>query len=146
MEGTSEFGSVSKTSATYYGPAYQVTDMDSLFTSKLINANTPIDANTLHIWFGVMLRKDPITEETKQLLSMMFEDHEVEIGASLDDATMETIQMGYVEGTRKGFDEDVAIWEHKLFRTNPVLCDGDGPLNKLRKWYQQFYTDRAELT
>ncbi|MNF09405.1 3-ketosteroid-9-alpha-monooxygenase oxygenase subunit [compost metagenome] len=28
---------------------------------------------------------------------------------------------------------------------NPLLCDGDGPVYQLRKWYEQFYIDVAEL-
>ena len=28
---------------------------------------------------------------------------------------------------------------HKLYRERPRLCDGDGPLGPLRKWYSQFY-------
>lgn len=141
MSGTSEFGSTTDTTATYYGPAYQVTWMDSIFNSRLINANTPIDENTVHLWFGVMLEKMDITEETKALLEMMFEQQEVTVGTEIKDEHLEAIQLAYVDATRNGFDEDVAIWEHKLYRTNPTLCDGDGPLNKLRKWYQQFYTD-----
>jgi 3-ketosteroid 9alpha-monooxygenase subunit A len=35
----------------------------------------------------------------------------------------------------------VAIWENKCFRQVPVLCDGDGPIMKLREWYAGFYDD-----
>lgn len=38
-------------------------------------------------------------------------------------------------------DQDVPIWEHKKFHQNPVLCDGDGPIHQIRKYYQQFYVD-----
>jgi 3-ketosteroid 9alpha-monooxygenase subunit A len=26
-----------------------------------------------------------------------------------------------------------------------LLCDGDGPLHKLREWYDQFYVDRNKV-
>ena len=39
----------------------------------------------------------------------------------------------------KQLDEDKPIWEHKIYRPLPVLCDGDGPIAKFRKWYSQFY-------
>ena len=32
----------------------------------------------------------------------------------------------------------IYIWENKMFRTRPALCDGDGPIGLLRKWYRQF--------
>jgi phenylpropionate dioxygenase-like ring-hydroxylating dioxygenase large terminal subunit len=36
-------------------------------------------------------------------------------------------------------NEDIPIWEHKIYRPDPVLCDGDGPIAQYRKWFQQFY-------
>src|SRR3546814_6404417 len=41
--------------------------------------------------------------------------------------------------------EDVYIGERKLYRPEPTLCANDGPIAKLRRWYLQFYTDRAKL-
>ena len=37
------------------------------------------------------------------------------------------------------------IWHTKTRVDNPVLCDGDGPINKLRQWYQQFFVDIADV-
>lgn len=39
----------------------------------------------------------------------------------------------------KTYQEDMQIWEHKEYLPNPVLCEGDGAVLKLRKWYSQFY-------
>jgi hypothetical protein len=36
-------------------------------------------------------------------------------------------------------EEDSVIWEHKTYHERPLLCDGDGPIAKLRKWFGQFY-------
>ncbi|MEH6569504.1 MAG: Rieske 2Fe-2S domain-containing protein [Halioglobus sp.] len=38
-----------------------------------------------------------------------------------------------------GVYEDVPIWEEKVYQPNPVLCDGDGPIARNRKWFEQFY-------
>jgi 3-ketosteroid 9alpha-monooxygenase subunit A len=35
-------------------------------------------------------------------------------------------------------EEDRIIWSRKIYHESPLLCDGDGPFNKLRKWYSQF--------
>ena len=43
------------------------------------------------------------------------------------------------------FVEDVDIWHNKFRVDNPLLCDGDGPLHKLREWYDQFYVDRGDV-
>ena len=39
--------------------------------------------------------------------------------------------------------QDKPIWEHKKFHENPVLCDGDGPIHSIRKYYKQFYAESA---
>ena len=39
--------------------------------------------------------------------------------------------------------QDIPIWEHKIYRENPILCDGDGPIAKYRRWFSQFYDDPA---
>jgi phenylpropionate dioxygenase-like ring-hydroxylating dioxygenase large terminal subunit len=36
-------------------------------------------------------------------------------------------------------DQDVPIWENKLFRPHPQLSDADGPIMQFRKWARQFY-------
>jgi 3-ketosteroid 9alpha-monooxygenase subunit A len=36
-------------------------------------------------------------------------------------------------------DEDSVIWNHKRYFERPMLCDGDGPFARYRRWYAQFY-------
>ena len=42
-------------------------------------------------------------------------------------------------------EQDIPIWENKVFRDAPILCDGDGPIAKYRRWFGQFY-DAADLS
>lgn len=48
------------------------------------------------------------------------------------------------------YHEDMQIWESKEYLPHPVLCDGDGAIMKLRRWYAQFFetapTSAAEAT
>ena len=39
--------------------------------------------------------------------------------------------------------QDIPIWENKIFRESPMLCDGDGPIAKYRRWFSQFYDEVA---
>jgi phenylpropionate dioxygenase-like ring-hydroxylating dioxygenase large terminal subunit len=39
----------------------------------------------------------------------------------------------------KQTNEDIPIWENKVYRERPTLCDGDGPIAQYRRWCQQFY-------
>ena len=44
-----------------------------------------------------------------------------------------------IDGIANGLYDDIPIWENKTYRERPVLCDGDGPINKFRIWVSQFY-------
>lgn len=39
---------------------------------------------------------------------------------------------------------DIDIWENKIHLRKPVLVRGDGPIHRLRRWYQQFYPSAPE--
>ena len=101
--------------ATYFGPGYQISWMKGVLEARLINAHTPVDEGSVDLRFGVMLKIVGTEEKTKKFAAM------------------------YAENLRLGFHQDIAIWENKKYRESPVLCDGDGPIMKLRKWYAQFY-------
>lgn len=104
-----------KITATYFGPGYQVSWMHGVLSSVLVNAHTPIDDNLLHLRFGVMIRDTGSAKRNEQFAG------------------------GYIENLTKGFLEDVSIWEHKVYRTSPLLLKNDGPIGKVRRWYGQFY-------
>ena len=131
-----------ETRATYYGPAFQYTWMSSIVESRLVNTNTPIDENTVHLWFGVMIQIGDFTPEDIEKINVSLEIVGLKGQFELTPDNLSMVQDAIISATRQGYYDDVNIWEHKLYRTQPVLCDGDGPLNKLRKWYSQFYTDR----
>jgi 3-ketosteroid 9alpha-monooxygenase subunit A len=52
----------------------------------------------------------------------------------------------FTEGVSKGFLQDVEIWKHKTRIDNPLLVEEDGAVYQLRRWYQQFYVDAADVT
>ena len=43
----------------------------------------------------------------------------------------------------KQMNEDIPIWENKVYRPTPLLCDGDGPIAEFRRWCRQFYPKEA---
>jgi hypothetical protein len=36
-------------------------------------------------------------------------------------------------------EADFPIWENKIYRARPPLCDGDGPIADYRRWAARFY-------
>lgn len=110
-----------------HGPAYQYTwqiQDSAQFDSLILTAWCPIDENTLEYWFGVIVKAN---------------------SAAFPPEMLDAAGEGYCKASYDAFMEDVYIWERKLYRPEPTLCGNDGPIAKLRRWYSQFYTDRAEV-
>ncbi|MDT7792855.1 MAG: 3-ketosteroid 9alpha-monooxygenase subunit, partial [Mycobacterium sp.] len=42
--------------------------------------------------------------------------------------------------------QDVEIWKHKTRIDNPLLVEEDGAVYQMRRWYQQFYVDVADVS
>lgn len=111
--------------ATYHGPSvmYYYTTSKSAemsYASWWLNYYVPIDNERVELTSGVIL-------------------------ASLTDEALpaEFVEM-YPISAIAAFGSDVEVWETKKYRRDPILCDGDGPINKLRKWYERFYLPRAQ--
>jgi nitrite reductase/ring-hydroxylating ferredoxin subunit len=49
----------------------------------------------------------------------------------------------FMNGLTQGVLQDFPIWQNKVYRARPVLCEGDHYLGEFRKWVRQFYTDPA---
>ena len=41
----------------------------------------------------------------------------------------------------KQFDQDKVVWDRQKYLPNALVCDGDGPIGKFRKWYSDFYVE-----
>jgi phenylpropionate dioxygenase-like ring-hydroxylating dioxygenase large terminal subunit len=56
---------------------------------------------------------------------------------------LDEMQQLFVDGATQVFKEqveqDIPIWENKVYHEDPILCDGDGPIHKYRRWFSQFY-------
>jgi 3-ketosteroid 9alpha-monooxygenase subunit A len=63
----------------------------------------------------------------------------------MDEAMTEKLSKTFTEGVSKGFLQDVEIWKHKTRIDNPLLVEEDGAVYQLRRWYQQFYVDVADI-
>ena len=110
--------------ASYYGPAFMIDDLtyhypDADHYSVLINCHYPIDANSFVLQYGIIVKKAE--------------------GLSAELAMQNAVALG--DWVKIGFEQDVAIWKTKARIDNPLLCEEDGPVYQLRRWYEQFYVD-----
>ena len=103
------------TEATYYGPAVQHVTMEGTYASKQVNIHTPVDTEHVDVCYGIKIKRDPALPDT------------------------DAIAQEYAHSAHEAFDQDVVIWQRKIYRPSPLLCDGDGPLFQLRDWYRQFF-------
>ena len=117
------------TTATYYGPAYMITEMSGEMNgvpveSRLLVSHVPTSTESFDLRFGVMVKLFP----------------------GMDEAATKEMVDGYIALSQQAFFEDVHFWHSKKRVDNPILCDGDGPINRLRQWYDQFYVDIADVS
>jgi 3-ketosteroid 9alpha-monooxygenase subunit A len=114
--------------ASYFGPSFMIDDLtyhyeDVDHKTVLINCHYPIDANSFVLQYGIIVKKsDALPEEL----------------------AMQTA-VGLGDFVKMGFEQDVEIWKNKARIDNPLLCEEDGPVYQLRRWYEQFYVDVADI-
>lgn len=106
--------------ATYHGPSIMTYRAES--RSELVSFRT---------WW--VNWHTPVNDEEVDLCSAV-------ILASLTDEPLpaEFVEL-YANTAHAAFGQDVEIWKDKIYQADPILCDGDGPVNKLRRWYEQYY-------
>jgi 3-ketosteroid 9alpha-monooxygenase subunit A len=118
-----------RSESAYYGPSYMI---DYLWSPSpigeietvLINCHYPVSSTSFVLQWGVMVKKPQgMSDEQATGMAAMF-----------------------AQGVEQGFLQDVEIWRNKTKIDNPLLCEEDGPVYQLRRWYEQFYVDVADVT
>ncbi|GAA3383431.1 Rieske 2Fe-2S domain-containing protein [Cryptosporangium minutisporangium] len=121
---------VNRSEASYYGPSYMINYLENdlpdgqVLKTVLINCHYPITPTSFVLQYGVSVRKPD----------------------GMSDAQVEGVARSFTAGVEKGFLQDVEIWKNKTKIDNPLLCEEDGPVYQLRRWYEQFYVDAGDVT
>jgi 3-ketosteroid 9alpha-monooxygenase subunit A len=115
--------------ASYYGPSYMINPLTTSYKGIevdviLINCHYPVTATSFVLQYGLIVKKLE----------------------GLDDDMANKIAKKYADMFGEGFMQDVEIWRNKAPIQNPLLCEEDGPVYQLRRWYEQFYVDAADVT
>ncbi|EKF22326.1 3-ketosteroid-9-alpha-hydroxylase oxygenase subunit [Mycolicibacterium hassiacum DSM 44199] len=123
-------GTYLRSEATYFGPAYMINwlhnDLAPGFTAEvvLINCHYPVTPDSFVLQWGVAVQKMP----------------------GLPPENAEKLAAALNRNFSEGFLQDVEIWKNKTRIENPLLTEEDGPVYQLRRWYEQFYVDAADVT
>jgi 3-ketosteroid 9alpha-monooxygenase subunit A len=91
--------------------------------SVLINCHYPVTPNSFLLQWGAIVKKP----------------------AGLSDGQASRVATKFADFVGLGFQQDVAIWLNKARIDNPLLCAEDGPVYQVRRWYEQFYRNVADI-
>ncbi|GAA4487608.1 Rieske 2Fe-2S domain-containing protein [Rhodococcus olei] len=126
-----DFGeeSVTQSDASYFGPSYMIDKLTAdtpagPIETILINCHYPVSSTSFVLQYGVMVKKLP----------------------GMSDEQAEAMAQQFGSGTMATFEQDIEIWKNKAKIDNPLLCEEDGPVYQLRRWYEQFYVDVEDVT
>ncbi len=115
--------------ASYYGPSYMIDYLQNDFgtgqviESVLINCHYPVSDNSFMLSWAVAVKR----------------------ADGMSDVTANKMAKGFSRSFGDGFLQDIEIWRNKVPVQNPLLCEEDGPVYQNRRWYEQFYTDVADI-
>lgn len=115
--------------ASYFGPSFMINWLHNNYggykaESILINCHYPIDQNSFVLQYGVIVQKP----------------------AGMDEKMTAKLSRAMTKGVGQGFLQDVEIWKNKTRIDNPLLVEEDGAVYQMRRWYSQFYVDKADIT
>ncbi|APR75922.1 Vanillate O-demethylase oxygenase subunit protein [Minicystis rosea] len=56
-----------------------------------------------------------------------------------DAQATEAVGNRFIDELSRQVEQDIRIWEHKLYLERPLLTEGDGGITRFRRWARQFY-------
>jgi len=99
-----------------YGFGFTTTRFKGIVETLLMSSATPIDDEEVELRFAFMVKMLPSEMATS------------------------TVGDAFVNEVARQVEQDIPIWENKIYIDPPLLCGGDGPIGKFRKWCKQFYS------
>ena len=113
-----------------WGPGFAVARFSGITPALFVNLTTPVDWET--------------TKSIKLYKLQRLGDSGHERG---DEARNRVQRLGdaLVRDLRKQMDEDIVIFDHKIWVDPPALAPDDGPIVRFRAWARQFYVDGDPL-
>jgi phenylpropionate dioxygenase-like ring-hydroxylating dioxygenase large terminal subunit len=97
------------------GPGMAVTRYQGLIDASLIGCSTPIDDETVQLWFHFTLRNPD------------------------GDPKVQRIAEAFVRSVTSEVQQDIPIWENKRYQPVPSLAPSEKPIADFRRWFAQFY-------
>ncbi|MDP6934864.1 MAG: hypothetical protein QGG40_18225, partial [Myxococcota bacterium] len=97
-----------------WGFGFTTTRFTGIVETLLVSSATPIEADRTELWFAFTVR---------------------DMGKGITGG----VGKAFMSEVSRQLEQDIPIWENKIYVHPPVLCDGDGPIGPFRAWARQFY-------
>lgn len=98
-----------------HGFGFSQVRFTGIVETLILSSVTPIDGEYVDVRFSFKTKKMANEQVTSNVAKAFIAEIERQMG------------------------QDIPIWEHKVMKTPPMLCDGDGPIGLFRRWAKQFY-------
>lgn len=105
----------------YTGPGLLMSRMNGYYNSLMLIAHTPVEDGSTRAWHALMVEppNHPMTKEDQEAVPQ------------------------FQEGSKLALLQDFDVWANKAPCLQIMQVVGDGPFNKARAWYKQFYNPAA---
>ena len=103
-----------------YGFGFTTTRFTGIVETLLVSSATTIDEDQVHLRFNLMV---------KNLVNA---------------GVTSTVGAAFSREITRQLEQDIPIWENKIYVERPMLCDGDGPIGPFRRWARQFYSKTSK--
>jgi 3-ketosteroid 9alpha-monooxygenase subunit A len=100
-----------------HGFGVTTTRFRGLVETLLVASTTTIDEEYVELRFNFTIRK------------------------MVNEGVTSTVGAAFQREVCRQLEQDIPIWENKIFIHPPVLVDGDGPIGLFRRWCKQFYSE-----
>jgi phenylpropionate dioxygenase-like ring-hydroxylating dioxygenase large terminal subunit len=100
-----------------YGFGFTTTRFRGIVETLLVSSATTIDEEFVELRFSFMVKKLPDKDATS------------------------TVGAAFIREIDRQLQQDIPIWENKVYLPNAMLVEGDRPIALFRRWSKQFYTE-----
>ena len=102
-----------------YGFGFGLVRFTGIVETLIVSSVTPVDGEHVDVRFSFKTKK---------------------IG---NESVTSNVAAAFIKEIERQMGQDIPIWENKVMKIPPVLCDGDGPIGLFRRWSKQFYLPDA---
>ncbi len=102
-----------------HGPGFALTRYQGLVDALLVGTPTPLDRETTLSRFTFSCRNPEGDPQTARIAE------------------------AFVAEVSRQIEQDIPIWENKVYRERPLTVESERGIAGFRRWYRQFYVDPA---